>query len=57
MGLDPARIGYLQLATTRKQLREEMIPQSGERIADVAVPFAVLPQFEPLRLPGAKGSA
>lgn len=57
MGLDPAKMGYLQLAASEEQLREELIPQSGERIADVAVPFAVLPQFEPLRLPNAKGSA
>jgi uncharacterized protein (DUF362 family) len=57
MGLDPAQIGYLQLTASQRQLREEMIPQSGERIGDVALPFAVLPQFESLRLPRAKGTA
>ena len=57
MGLDPRHIGYLQLTASPEQLSEEMIPQSGERIADVAVPFAVLPQFESLRLPRGKGAA
>ena len=57
MGLDPHKIGYLQLTASQEQLREEMIPQRGESIAAVAVPFAVLPQFESLRLPRAKGAA
>lgn len=57
MRLDPTRIGYLQLAASPEQLREEMIPQIGERIEDIATPFAVLPRFEFLRLPAAKGAA
>jgi len=56
MGLDPQQIGYLQLTASQAQLRDEMIPQSGERIADVTVPFAVLPKFESLRLPRFKGA-
>ena len=50
------QIGYLQLTASRAQLHEKMIPQSGERIADVTVPFGVLPKFEFLRLPREKGA-
>jgi uncharacterized protein (DUF362 family) len=57
MRLDPTRIGYLRLTASQEQLREDMIPQSGENISDVATPFAVLPQFEFLRLPGGEGAA
>ena len=52
MGLDPARIRYLQLAAGEQNLGEELIPQHGERIASVASRFAVLPGLESLRLPG-----
>jgi len=57
MGLDPAKVGYLQLTASPQQLREDMIPQSGERISGVAVPFKFLPQFDSLRLAGGKGAA
>ncbi len=50
MGLDPARIAFLQLAAGAKAIREDLIPQIGERVASVASPFAVLPQLEHLRL-------
>ena len=50
MGLDPARIGYLQLAAGVQNLGEQLIPQQGERIESVAAPFAVLPELAGLRL-------
>ncbi|HEV2198367.1 MAG TPA: DUF362 domain-containing protein [Bryobacteraceae bacterium] len=50
MGLDPARIGYLDLVAGSDGLREERIPQIGERIDAVASRFAVLPELESLRL-------
>jgi hypothetical protein len=50
MGLDPARIGYLQLAAGEHNLGQELIPQRGERIESVATTFAVLPQLAGLRL-------
>jgi len=52
MGLDPTRIRYLQLAAGEQNLGEDLIPQHGERIANVASRFAVLPGLEGLRLPG-----
>ena len=52
MGLDPARIRYLQLAAGEQNLGEDLIPQHGERISSVASRFAVLPGLEGLRLQG-----
>jgi uncharacterized protein (DUF362 family) len=52
MGLDPARIGYLRLAAGADGLAEDLIPQTGERIASVAARFAVLPELAHLQLPG-----
>jgi hypothetical protein len=50
MGLDPARIGYLQLTAGVQNLGEDLIPQHGERVESVATSFAVLPELEGLRL-------
>ena len=50
MGLDPSRIGYLQLAGGVMNLGEQLIPQHGERIESVAASFAVLPELAGLRL-------
>lgn len=50
MGLDPRKIGYLQLATSEASLREEQVPQIGESISKVALRFAVLRELENLRL-------
>jgi uncharacterized protein (DUF362 family) len=50
MRIDPLKIGYLRLSADAEQLGEEMIPQSGETIASVAVPFALLPELAHLRL-------
>jgi uncharacterized protein (DUF362 family) len=52
MRLDPRKIGYLRLTADESQLSEEFIPQIGEPIDRMAKPFAVLPQFEHLRLTG-----
>jgi len=50
MRLDPLRVGYLRLSASVRQLGEEMIPQTGERIESVARRFALLPELESLRL-------
>jgi uncharacterized protein (DUF362 family) len=56
MGLDPARIPYLaQAARFLGQGDLEEIRQVGEDPEALAVPFAVLPPFEGLRV-GATGS-
>ena len=51
MGLDPQRIGYLQLSGGAENLGEAGVPQIGERIASVAARFKVLPALEYLQLP------
>lgn len=57
MGLDPARLGYLQLAAGRLgPIRESSILQTGERWQTVASPFQILdrPYLQQLRIePGA----
>ena len=50
MGLDPQRIGYLQLAAGVDRLTEALVPQIGEPLHSVATRFAVLPELERLRL-------
>src|SRR5262249_30980141 len=50
MGLDPDRVGYLNLTAGEGNASEDLIPQLGERIADVAGQFAVLKELEYLRL-------
>ncbi|MEQ1885392.1 MAG: DUF362 domain-containing protein [Bryobacteraceae bacterium] len=52
MGLNPDRIGYLELAAGRGSVRADLIPQIAESIQSVATRFAVLPELESLRLPG-----
>jgi len=52
MGLNPDRVGYLDLAAGPGNLRAELIPQIGEPVAEVAGRFALLPELEFLRLPG-----
>ena len=46
MHIDPRRVGYLRLAAGAEQLREDLIPQAGEKIASVATRFALLPALE-----------
>lgn len=50
MHIDPRRVSYLTLAAGEAQLREDWIPQTGEKIASVAAPFALLPSLESIRL-------
>ena len=50
MRIDPLKIGYLRLSADAEQLGEEMIPQSGETIASVAMQFALPPELAHLRL-------
>ena len=50
MRIDPLRVGYLQLSAPEEQLAEELIPQFGESIANVASEFTLLPRFAHLRL-------
>ena len=51
MRIDPMQIGYLRLAAqTESHLTEGRIQQIGEAIGDVATPFALIPEFQRLRL-------
>jgi uncharacterized protein (DUF362 family) len=51
MGIDPFRIGYLGLAAADPaRIAESGILQTGETIASVASPFALIPEFQSLRL-------
>ncbi|MEQ1946839.1 MAG: DUF362 domain-containing protein [Bryobacteraceae bacterium] len=52
MGLDPNRIGYLELAAGKGNVGADLIPQIGESISSVATRFAVLRELEYLHLPG-----
>jgi uncharacterized protein (DUF362 family) len=46
MGIDPQQVGYLRLASNGP----ESIEQIGEKIRDLAMPFALSPGFEHLRM-------
>jgi uncharacterized protein (DUF362 family) len=52
MGIDPMRIGYLQLCSgiSHFHILERNIRQMGESIASVATPFDLIPEFQALRL-------
>ena len=50
MRIDPLRIQYLRLTAPEEQLKENMIPQTGEAIASVATRFSLLPELESIRL-------
>lgn len=50
MGIDPAKIEYLQMASALEHLDADRIEQRGESVAGLLTPFALLPQFEHLRL-------
>jgi len=51
MGIDPMKIGYLQLASPRTDLLQESnIRQIGEGVAATATPFTLIPEFQQLRL-------
>lgn len=51
MRIDPLQIGYLRLgADEEAPLSEGDVRQIGERIAGVATPFALVPEFQGIRL-------
>jgi uncharacterized protein (DUF362 family) len=52
MRINPYGIGYLKLATggVEEQISERNIRQLGEKIAAVATPFDLIPEFQALRL-------
>jgi uncharacterized protein (DUF362 family) len=51
MRIDPLKIEYLLLAAVKQaHVMESNIAQTGERIEDVATPFALLPEFRHIRL-------
>ena len=50
MGIDPERIEYLQFVAERGHVKERQIEQRGETIASVQTPFALMPQFQHVRL-------
>ena len=50
MRIDPNKVGYLTLAAGAEQLREDLIPQAGEKISAVSSRFALLPGMESYRL-------
>jgi uncharacterized protein (DUF362 family) len=50
MGIDPVRIGYLQLAGGQTRLDERNILQAGESIAAVATPFELVRELREFRL-------
>lgn len=52
MMLDPDKIGYLVLGAMKKlgRMKEIDIPQLGEKIAELAQPFAMMPHLEELRM-------
>src|ERR1019366_2929471 len=53
MRIDPMRIRYLQLASSRdteSQITEDRIRQLGESIRTVSTPFQLIPQFRKIRL-------
>ena len=52
MGIDPARISYLNLAFRQHGWSEEDILQTGERVSSHATAFALPPGLESLRLDG-----
>jgi uncharacterized protein (DUF362 family) len=50
MGIDPTKILYLKLAESARQTNEASVRQVGETIATVQSPFALLPDFQSIRL-------
>jgi uncharacterized protein (DUF362 family) len=50
MGIDPDQIEYLRLTSAQGHIRESRIEQRGETISSVRTPFALIPEFQHLRL-------
>jgi len=53
MGIDPHKIGYLQMRVSAADLAEQNILQSAEAIQSVRTSFQLLPDFHYIRLGGA----
>jgi len=50
MGIDPDKIEYLRLVAPRAPVGERQIEQRGESVASVRTPFALIPEFQHVRL-------
>jgi len=50
MGIDPAKIGYLQMSAGISSLAESNIRQTGEAVSAVRTDFRLLPDFQSIRL-------
>ncbi len=50
MGIDPRRVRYLEEAAGAGQTIEENVVQTGEPVASVSTPFALMPEFRSIRL-------
>jgi uncharacterized protein (DUF362 family) len=50
MGLDPARVSYLAMTAANGQTGQENVQQIGGTVQSVATRFALLPEFESLRI-------
>ena len=50
MGIDPDQIEYLHLTAGRGRVADWRIEQRGESIASVQTPFALIPEFQHVRL-------
>lgn len=50
MGINPDQIEYLQFAAGRGRVADWRIEQRGETIASVRTPFALIPEFQHVRL-------
>lgn len=55
MGIDPVKIGYLQITRPESSLSEGLIRQLGEPVQKVVSPFSLLPEFTNLRLDTTRG--
>ena len=52
MGIDPEKVEYLRMSAARGHIRPERIEQRGETIASVHSDFALIDEFQWMRLPG-----
>jgi uncharacterized protein (DUF362 family) len=50
MGIDPEKMDYLRMAAVLGHIHPERIEQRGETIASVRTNFALMPEYETLRL-------
>ena len=50
MGIDPARIDYIEISSHLNNATESAVEQRGERLADLRTDFRLIREFEELRL-------